>query len=135
MAESGGWLVKYGTILSMDKALDKDLPEAHRFVEQRKVLVEAKVQNPSMRVSSSSNIFGSPDESVSLNEVQTMGLRAPKKKIWTLAKYTKTYGAPPPEKIRTVEFNGQKVQGVDVMNSEERRYWFYFLSLIVNCEL
>ena len=78
VAESGGWTIKYHSMNKLDRALDKDIAESHRFLEQRAILLEAKKQNPMLRMTSSTNLFGQASESVTTHQTRRMGLKAPK---------------------------------------------------------
>lgn len=120
VAESGGWTIKYHSMNKLDRALDKDIAESHRFLEQRAILLEAKKQNPMLRMTSSTNLFGQASESVTTHQTRRMGLKAPKKRFMLLAKYESRYGKPAPELIKSQTFDGVTMEGVDVVLSEDR---------------
>ena len=112
-------MVKYGSIQAADKALDSQPGDSHKFLEQRAVLVEALNENPGLRMTATTNIFGNPEEYVTVEDQARTGLKGPKTRFMELSKYTKKFGAPLPEKVKTNVYNGVSVQGVDIILSED----------------
>lgn len=111
-------MVQYPTIQAMDKALDADPTANHRFLGQRQTLVERKIEDPRARITTSSNPFG-PEETVSVTERKTQGLKAPKKSFIELSQYEKRYGKAPADRIKVQYFNGVALTGVDVVNEAD----------------
>eukprot|EP00438_Fugacium_kawagutii_P001630 Skav211748 [mRNA] locus=scaffold1548:487216:491398:- [translate_table: standard] len=104
----------------MDKELDKDTAQSHLFLDQRGRLVELKIMNPSARIQSAAELGGS--EQVSVREAKRQGLKAPKKKFMLLRAFKKKYPhkSVKPEAIVTRVVDGEKFEGVDVIDSEDR---------------
>ena len=120
VAEHGGWLVQYGTVKAMDKALDNDPTSNHTFLKQRESLVERKREDPKSRITSSANPFGLNGESVSVAERRTQGLKGPKKQFIDATAYEKRFGMPPPpDKVKTQWFGGALITGVDIIKDED----------------
>ena len=133
VAEIGGWLLKYNTIASMDKALDSDPTANHSFLRQRDVLLEKKIADPKARITAASNPFDSMD-TVEVSEDRRQGLQGPAKSFWELSVYEKAFGKAPPEKIKVQYHNGVAVTGVDVIAEQDRfvdKNGFYHIFLHV----
>lgn len=125
VAEIGGWLATYGSIVAMDRELDKDSSLNHQFLDQRANLVSMKTKNPSARIQSAADVFGS--EVVKAKESKRQGLKAPKKKFYTLRAFKKKWPnkVVDPNAVRTHVVDGERVEGIDVIMSEAsgKGYW------------
>lgn len=115
-ADYGGFLAKYGTIGSMDRALDKDINLGHEFLQSRHKLEQLKIENPGLRISAGSNML---KEQILATEQTKQGLRAPKKQFMELSVYRERHGEPSPGMVKTIVFRGKKLTGVDVQRRED----------------
>ena len=123
MAECGGWILSHGSLSALDKALDAEPCLNHRFLEQGKVLLQRKQENPAMRISKGDGFL--QREQVSVEEKRTVGLKQPKRKFMTLEAYKKRFGAPDPSKIKSQKIGGVELQGIDIVNEEDEGVFEY----------
>lgn len=102
----------------MDRELDKDSSLSHQFLDQRANLVNMKATNPSARIQSAADVFGS--EVVKVKESKRQGLKAPKKKFYSLRAFKRKWPnkVVDPNAVRTHIVDGEKVEGIDVIMSE-----------------
>ena len=115
-------MAKYGTILNLDKELDKQVNESHRFLEDRERLLEHKRASPSSRITAACNPLAPAREEIKVAEVSRTGLKGPKVHFMRLDKYEKIHGKVAAEKVKSmvVREGGREVtvQGVDVIFDE-----------------
>ena len=123
VAETGGWLVEHQSMMFLDKHLDENPCSNHRFLEQNEILIQKKIENPSMRVGKlSGNLF---PEHCEVKEERQQGLMRPKRKFITVDAYTKRYGAPDINKIKTMRVDGQDIKGLDVVEEQDQGVFEY----------
>eukprot|EP00438_Fugacium_kawagutii_P023307 Skav226244 [mRNA] locus=scaffold1218:568080:569018:- [translate_table: standard] len=94
----------------VDKVLDADPGLSHEFLKACERLVKLKTENPKIRLTGSTP----RRESVLVSEQDTSGLRAPKRSFMELSAYEKRYGPAPAGKIKTINWKGKTLRGVDV---------------------
>ena len=117
-------LRQYGSISAMDRALDADTAKSHEFVSKVQSLVGMKAENPSLRLAAGSQLR----EQIAANEKESFGVKAPKKAFMRLDIYKRKYGEPSPGQVKTINFRGEKVQGVDIQREEDAAcLWFLIL--------
>lgn len=99
----------------LDKKLDSEPTENHKFLSERGVLVAYKQENPGARITKNPLA----KEEVVIHEKKQTGLRGPKVKFVELAVYEEIYGAPAPEKVKTLMIDGTQTLGVDVIEEKD----------------
>lgn len=80
-------------------------------------MVEHKIEAPASRVTDKRNPL---KETVTIEEETSTGLKAPKAKFMELSRYRSKFGEPAPELVKSNVYNGVTVQGVDIIDEEER---------------
>ncbi|CAE7781666.1 unnamed protein product [Symbiodinium sp. CCMP2592] len=113
VAAYGGWMVTYGSMAVLDKALDADPCANHKFLEQQDAFILRKIENPSLRIGKLDSGFQS--EHVTVNETKTQGLKKPKRKFMALDVYEAKHGTADPLKVKIQRIDGIAIKGVDVI--------------------
>ena len=100
----------------VDKKLDADPVENHKFLQQRQTFLDYKVEHPSSRITDTKNPL---KEKVVVEEERVTGLKAPKCRFMELSAYERKHGKAAPEKVKTMIIDGASVAGVDVIHEED----------------
>ena len=113
-ADIGGWLLKYGSMTAVDKALDLDPCLNHTFVDQAEGLIVQKRENPGVRITKAAR------EAVEVVEQKTEGLKMPKRKFIALDVYERKHGpVNDVSRIKVQKVGGVEIKGVDVVEQND----------------
>lgn len=99
----------------VDRVLDADPGQNHAFLQATERLVKLKEQNPRVRLSGSAPLR----ETVVVAEEDNAGVRAPKRSFMELGQYEKRFGPAPAHKIKSLQFRGKTLRGVDIVKEED----------------
>ena len=119
VADVGGWLLKFGNMAALDKALDTDPCSNHEFLQQADNLIAQKVENPGLRITKVMR------ESVRVVEEKKQGLRKPKRKFLTIEAFERQFGSVDHSRVKTQRIDGVEVKGVDVVDINDQGVYTY----------
>ena len=123
VADIGGWVMTYGSLTAMDKALDADPCMNHSFLQQSEMLIQRKIANPALRVGKSDCMFMA--ESVKVTEEKRQGIKKPKRKFMSLEKWEKLHGPVEASRIKCHRIDGVEIRGVDYIEEGDKDIYEY----------
>ena len=123
VADIGGWVMSYGSLTAMDKALDADPCMNHSFLQQSETLIQRKIANPALRVGKSDCMFMA--ESVKVTEEKRQGIKKPKRKFMSLEKWEKLHGPVEASRIKCHRIDGVEIRGVDYIEEGDKDIYEY----------